>query len=105
MDLSKYNPMGSGDYLNNVHEWSRDELSKMGVELDYLEDKKYGNFKPQKEDSHFSRWLLLGTLGLFVAFIVTFGSVNYSEKINDSHAQLPDISPTSELYEGHQLPI
>jgi len=104
MDVSKYNPMSSQDYMGNVHEWSRDELSKMGVELDYLEDEKYRNLKPQKEGSNFSRWVLLGTLGIFVAFIVSFGSANYSEKISESNL-FPNIQPTAQLYEGHHLPL
>jgi len=104
MELVKHRS-GSQNYLDHIYEYSKEELSQMGVELGHLDEERLGGPSPEQKASPVQKWALLCSLGLFVAIIVSFGSVNNSDKMNDPNLSLQNFNHTANIYDGHHLEI
>ncbi|MCL1950632.1 MAG: hypothetical protein FWF59_12955 [Turicibacter sp.] len=102
MDMGKRTPIGAGDYLDGIHEWSREKLYQMGVEVDYLDDAFDRRQLPPKRSPR-TKWFMLGTLGLFVAIIAYFGNTYHHETPHTQGELLLPLDHTAQIYEGHQV--
>ena len=98
----KQSPLLTEDFLSKIHRYSREELSAMGIDADYLHTMGNHNNPSEPEGkSHGkkSKWMLFLMLGGFVAIIIFFGNLANPQENRSFHFPVQGIGPTSVIYE------